>query len=222
MTDRNNGVQRARVCVAGIVTLGDALLDALSRAADGVFVSDAEGRVVFWNAAAEAIWGYRAGDVLGRPCRDLFRGRDADGDANGAAGWAGGDRVPAFDVQARTKAGLIIWLNVSVLVVGKDAGLRLHLVRDVTFAKEQLALAHEGLAAASRDGDGAAAVAGALTRREREVLGLMGKGLNTASMAERLHLSRATVRNHVQNILLKLGVHSRLEAVAHGLRHRLL
>jgi two-component system nitrate/nitrite response regulator NarL len=65
-------------------------------------------------------------------------------------------------------------------------------------------------------------VAGALTRREREVLGLMGKGLNTASMAERLHLSRATVRNHVQNILLKLGVHSRLEAVAHGLRHRLL
>lgn len=221
MTDRNNGVQRARFCVAGIVTLGDALLDALSRAADGVFVTDAEGRVVFWNAAAEAIWGYRAGDVLGRPCRDLFRGPDADGGANGAAGWAGGDRVPAFDVQARTKAGLVIWLNVSVLVMGKDAALRLHLVRDVTSAKEHLAFTHKGLAAASHDG-GAPPSAGALTRREREVLGLMGAGLNTASMAERLHLSRATVRNHVQNILLKLGVHSRLEAVAHGLRHRLL
>ncbi|HEX3177962.1 MAG TPA: LuxR C-terminal-related transcriptional regulator [Methylomirabilota bacterium] len=41
-------------------------------------------------------------------------------------------------------------------------------------------------------------------------------------MARRLNVSRATVRNHVQNILPKLEVHSRLEAVAHGRRHRLI
>ena len=40
--------------------------------------------------------------------------------------------------------------------------------------------------------------------------------------AKRLRVSQATIRNHVQNIFGKLGVHSRLEAVAHANRHRLL
>ena len=42
----------------------------------------------------------------------------------------------------------------------------------------------------------------------------MTTGANTRALATRLRLSPATVRNHVQNILEKLGVHSRLEAVA--------
>jgi two-component system nitrate/nitrite response regulator NarL len=50
----------------------------------------------------------------------------------------------------------------------------------------------------------------------------MADGLGTAAVAERLHVSRATIRNHVQNILAKLGVHSRLQAVAFATRHRLL
>ncbi|HKZ75050.1 MAG TPA: LuxR C-terminal-related transcriptional regulator, partial [Actinomycetota bacterium] len=61
-----------------------------------------------------------------------------------------------------------------------------------------------------------------LTRREREVLRFLTGGANTRAMAERLHVSSATVRNHVQNIFAKLGVHSRLEAVAYATRHRLL
>ena len=55
-----------------------------------------------------------------------------------------------------------------------------------------------------------------LTRREIELLRLMMGGANTKAMAQRLHISPATVRNHVQNIFGKLGVHSRLEAVAHA------
>jgi DNA-binding CsgD family transcriptional regulator len=50
----------------------------------------------------------------------------------------------------------------------------------------------------------------------------MTQGLSTALTAERLHVSRATVRNHIQNIFGKLGVHSRLEAVAHANKHRLI
>jgi DNA-binding NarL/FixJ family response regulator len=61
-----------------------------------------------------------------------------------------------------------------------------------------------------------------LTRRELEVLRLVAAGNNTRALAERLQVSRATVRNHVQNILSKLGVHSRLEAAAYATRHRLL
>lgn len=61
-----------------------------------------------------------------------------------------------------------------------------------------------------------------LTRRELEILRLVAAGGDSKTVAERLHVSPATVRNHVQNILGKLGVHSRLQAVAYATTHRLL
>ena len=54
----------------------------------------------------------------------------------------------------------------------------------------------------------------ALTRRQAEVLRLLEDGRSTRQIAEELHLSPETVRNHVRHILQALGVHSRLEAVA--------
>jgi DNA-binding NarL/FixJ family response regulator len=53
-----------------------------------------------------------------------------------------------------------------------------------------------------------------LTARQLEILGYLADGLNTKQIAERLWLSRATVRNHVSGIFLGLECHSRLEAVA--------
>lgn len=53
-----------------------------------------------------------------------------------------------------------------------------------------------------------------LTAREQEVLDLLREGLDTQQIVERLVVSQSTVRTHVQNILSKLGVHSRLQAVA--------
>ncbi len=52
-----------------------------------------------------------------------------------------------------------------------------------------------------------------LTRREREVLDLVAEGLDNDDIATRLYLTANTVRTHVGNILRKLGVHSRAEAV---------
>ena len=57
-----------------------------------------------------------------------------------------------------------------------------------------------------------------LTSREREILQLVAQGLRNADIARSLHLSVRTVQTHVQNILGKLGVHSRLEAVAFAVR----
>lgn len=63
-----------------------------------------------------------------------------------------------------------------------------------------------------------------LTHREMEVLGLLAEGHANTIIAERLFVSLHTVRNHVQNIITKLGAHSKLEAVAlaarEGLVHR--
>jgi two-component system, NarL family, nitrate/nitrite response regulator NarL len=65
-------------------------------------------------------------------------------------------------------------------------------------------------------------LAGYLSDRERDCLGLMVEGLNTSAMAAKLGVSRATVRTHVQAVLTKLGVHSRLEAASLAVRYRLL
>jgi len=62
----------------------------------------------------------------------------------------------------------------------------------------------------------------ALTPRELEVLRALTEGLSTPEICDRLFIAPNTLRTHVQNIMGKLQVHSKLEAVAFALRHRLV
>ena len=61
-----------------------------------------------------------------------------------------------------------------------------------------------------------------LTRREREVLQALSEGLSNKQIAQRLHMSVDTERTHMMNILSKLGVHSRLQALLFAARHGLV
>lgn len=65
-------------------------------------------------------------------------------------------------------------------------------------------------------------LAGYLTVRERQCLELLVDGLRTDAMARRLGVSNTTVRSHVQALMTKLGVHSRLEAASFAVRNDLL
>jgi DNA-binding NarL/FixJ family response regulator len=58
-----------------------------------------------------------------------------------------------------------------------------------------------------------------LSGREREILGLLANGWSNRRIAQECFVSLNTVRTHVQNVLIKLGVHSKLEAVAFALEH---
>ncbi len=63
---------------------------------------------------------------------------------------------------------------------------------------------------------------GQITPREREVLQTLSEGLSNKEIAARLHMSVDTERTHMMNILNKLGVHSRLQALLFAARHGLV
>ncbi len=202
----------------------------LAATADGGFAIDAEGRIVLWNHAAASMLGYTVDEAVGRSCCELLMGQDDTGSPLCCRTCHAGDppnpRAPvySFDMRTRTKAGSTIWMNVITLVVSNDGigDMTIHLVRDVTATRELLALIREHLSIPAPLVPPAPGGAAMLTRREIEVLRIISRGLNTKAAAATLHVSPATVRNHVQNILGKLGAHHRLEAVADATRHRLI
>jgi PAS domain S-box-containing protein len=183
----------------------------LTRTREGAFAVGTDKRVVLWNRAAQKILGWSAREVIGRSCRDVL-GSTVD---------YGKELLQHVEMQARSKSGRPVWLDIRIVEApsGGPAGtLLVHLIRDFTATRELLRQVSERFQVPSAP----PAEAATLTRRELEVLRLIAGGANTRRLSERLHVSPATIRNHAQNIFTKLGVHSRLEAVAYATRHRLL
>jgi DNA-binding NarL/FixJ family response regulator len=101
-----------------------------------------------------------------------------------------------------------------------DDEARLTLVRQVHEVASDLGrLARQRWAAANGDRPGTFCLLSFLTPRELEVLRAIANGRSTAGIASGLGISPATVRTHVKNLLGKLGLHSRVEAMSLILGH---
>lgn len=190
----------------------------LAGTADGACAIAPGGVIVAWNPAAEKILGYPAHEAIGKTCREIFDGRDVAGNSTCSefctvrAHAKRGEPVRHFEFRTRNRTGQPVWLDVSIALIGGESPIaRVHLFRDVTTAHEMESLLREKLTLPAVSGPPPQQD---LTRREAEILGFMKEGAATETIAERLCISRATVRNHVQNIFTKLDVHNRLEAVA--------
>ncbi len=83
-------------------------------------------------------------------------------------------------------------------------------------------LAPEAVQALIKPPSEAESMAADLTRREMEVLALLVKGMSNPEIAERLVISRSTVKVHISSILSKLGVASRAEAISLAIQNKLV
>lgn len=159
------------------------------------YIIDRNGLVAWLNPAAQKI----VGDVRGNRFTDVV---------------TRGDRLRAKEAFARKIVGKEKVTDAEVDLVGADG-------REISVEVSSVPL---------KDGHQIVGVFGLLSRppappksprphakltpRQGEVLGLLAHGSSTHQIAELLHLSRETVRNHIRGILQALEVHSRVEAVA--------
>jgi len=216
-----------------------ALLDVLARADAPALATDEQGHLIFWNHAAERVLGRSAGQVMGRRCYDVLAGRDVFGNRYCTESCAivamarRGETVRPFELDLAGPAHQEQTLGVSVMrVPGAEPGTftLVHTMQPidragrVARALEQLGARGAGAEPAGAPGEpgarGPVALAKAppLTGREREVLRWVAAGLQNKEIAQKLGISLATVRNHIHNILEKLDVHSKLEAVSLAFR----
>lgn len=214
-------------------------LDLVASTADPAFGTDEDGRIVIWNRAAEKLFGYEASDVLGRPCHDIICGKDLFGNrfcdefcalVNMARRR---EAVRRFQMDVRLESNQLQRVSVSVLKVPgprESQFTMIHLLQPVRSRRspdELTALGEApeeemGSAAGGRSIGSPPPQLASLTPRELEVLRLLTDGSSNKKIADSLYISVMTVRTHIQNILRKLEVHSKVEAVALALRHRLI
>ncbi len=214
------------------------LFRSLERSPDAVFVTDRRNRIVFWNDAARRLLGFSEEEASGADCDELLSGCDAYGnrycsDTCPVMRMANrGELVRNFGLTLRTKERNHVTTTVSLLQLrgeSPDEYFLLHLVRPASAAPEN---EPHPTAAAEPDApprprlvsahDSADVRAQKLTAREIEVLGMLAAGRTTPEIAERLHIAQLTARSHIQNILQKLEVHSKAEAVAFAFQKNLI
>ncbi|MFQ5875714.1 MAG: helix-turn-helix transcriptional regulator, partial [Dehalococcoidia bacterium] len=197
--------------------------------------------IILWNKGTEKLLGYRRDEVIGRNCYDLIAGRDEAGNVICAqdcqvmqlARQKG--TAPSHYCLMHAKNGEPIWASVTHIVVpleNKELEAVVHIFRDVSEYKEANDLVDKmasyvskvSARSSKRETKMEAPVSAPirLTKREREVLTYLSEGASPKVIAEKMVISVRTVRNHIQSILGKLGVHSALEAVAYASRNGLL
>lgn len=198
---------------------------------DAAFATDADGVILTWNDAAARLCGRSSADAIGRPCHDVIRGTDrfgnryCDSQCPVLRMARRGEPVREFTIDVVDPTGRPFPLHVSLLALwesGAAAPMIVHVLRQAPVG-ERCEPARVGLGAKDARAGGEsreveAALLAGLSGREREVLRHLSEGASSEHIADRLFISVATVRRHIQSILTKLGVHSRLEAVCMAAR----
>ena len=212
------------------------LYDLLERTSDAAFAVTDSGDICSWNASAEALFGFPSDEAIGKTCFQLFEGHDTLGTLTCTRNCHVRDcaahhaAIPDFDLGVKTRDGGRIWVNMSTLVSeDPKSGRRriVHLARSVEDRKrtelivQRMLLVSKQLVDVSEQSLRPAPV-NPLSEQEHRVLRSFSEGKTPASIVTDLKISPQTLRNHLHHINQKLGTHTRLEAVTHAIRRKLI
>ena len=180
------------------------------RSGDALVAFDADMTVVSWNRAAEELTGISADDAVGRHCWEVLGGRDERGNIVCHPGCSTarlvreGWPVRGQDLLIKAPEGARRVEMATVAVDEGDRPLFLHVMLP------------------RREATASPAVHVSLTPRQQQVLTMLADGVPAKVIATQLGLAEATVRNHIRAILVTLGTHSQLEAIAKAHRLQLI
>jgi PAS domain S-box-containing protein len=212
------------------------LFAALSRSPDPVFVTDRSNRIVAWNASAERLLGFTESEALGMACASMLQGCDGHGNRYCSDSCPitqlaqRGETIRNFELTLVAKGGHAILADVAIdhfAIPGPELFFLAHIMH--VSARQPSSSSSTGADTPAPPRPTLVTVRGSddararkLTPREVEVLAMLAAGNPTAEIGARLHISTVTARNHIQNILDKLEVHSKTEAVAFAFQKRLI
>ena len=222
----------------------------LCNTGDGVFIVDADKHIIRWNKGAERILGFSEPEILNLDCHHVISGSVlSDASICGEncrihSGAIKGAPQKDFDILTQSINGAPLWLNVTTLS-HSDSGepFIVHIFRDITQEKRRVLALDQFLDILGSSGAMPKDVliekpmsrhaapakpselekpSAPLSAREIEVLTLLAEGLSTKGLAQKLNISHFTARNHIQNILVKLELHSKAQAVSYAFKKGIL
>jgi DNA-binding CsgD family transcriptional regulator len=211
-------------------------LDRIARSGQAVFAIDSADRIILWNKKCEELLGKTARSVLGKRCYDVMGGRDENGNIycyrNCPVAFQSREKakdpVKRFQLSVETLKQGRKSVEVSLFAIPSYHPALSTVVHVLREGRQKTSALERELAreADSRDPlwpmttkEGAPVD---LTAREKEILRCLGEGLSTPAIGKKLFIAPVTVRNHIQAILHKLDVHTKLAAVVFAYQHELI
>lgn len=182
------------------------------RSGDALFVFDDELRIRSWNPAAEELTGVPHEDAVGLRCWEVMGATEEDGSLVCHAGCSSarlareGWPVRSRCLTIKTSTGRRRVTLSTIALRDPDEPLFVHVMHDAPEPAAETTIGGEI----------------DLTPRELQVLELLSDGRSAKEIATELGLAVPTVRNHIRGVLLELGVHSQLAALAKARLHGLL
>lgn len=181
------------------------------RSGDALMAFGPDLRVDAWNEELESLTGISAAEAIGRPCWEVLGGLHERGAVICHPGCSTarlareGRPIPSRRIVIKTADGRKLITMSTIAAVNADrSAVGLHLFRPTPDAESEPAPESH------------------LTARQQEVIELIAEGVPAKMIATKLGVAEVTVRNHIRAILLELGCHSQLEALAEARRRRLL
>jgi DNA-binding CsgD family transcriptional regulator len=217
----------------------DETLERISRSGEAVFAVDSAQRIILWNKACERLLSRPARSAVGRCCYDVLCGRDVNGNIychrNCAVAYQAremkDDPVRNFHLTAKTGDGRKKKISTSMFAVASyhpALNTLVHVLREVNGSAPPAELPRAEPSETQADSEPLSPVTLSggetvvLTSREKEILRCLAEGMGTGAIAKKLFIATVTVRNHVQSILHKLDVHTKVAAVVLAYRHGLV